>query len=76
MIPVHKREPDEAQYVFQGGVLCPFCNSYDIEGGDNPEFALGVATCDCHCHECGAEWTDNFVLTTMTVTKRPEGLME
>ncbi len=55
----------QTQYIADGGVLCPFCQSHDITGGvitiDN-----GIASQDASCSDCNEEWTDLYSLTGVT----------
>jgi DNA-directed RNA polymerase subunit RPC12/RpoP len=50
-------EKRAAAYVQSEGVRCPYCGSYNIEGGHfNSEGQCQQIT----CHECGSRWKDIF----------------
>lgn len=51
----------EQAYVRSGGIACPFCASYNIEGGDR-ETDDGVHTQQVQCLDCKKTWTDVFKL--------------
>jgi hypothetical protein len=57
--------PDEAQYVKEGGVSCPFCRESDIEGS-SVTIDNGIASQSIICTDCGEEWTDVYTLTGCT----------
>lgn len=48
-------------YVAKGGLVCPVCESCNIEGMDG-DFDGPEATCDAMCNDCGATWTDVYKL--------------
>ena len=52
-------------YLKTGGVQCPDCNSPDITGS---QFDVDAGFCyqNVSCNACGAEWTDEYELTTVT----------
>jgi hypothetical protein len=54
-----------ARYLACGGVQCPSCGSTDISGS---QFDVIEGACwqNITCQECGAEWTDEYELTTVT----------
>jgi len=55
-------EEQKKQYLKNGGVTCPICRSDNI-GGDSPiEFNAGLIHQKIRCHECGAEWEDEYDL--------------
>lgn len=55
-------EAMKAEYLTNGGTLCPFCGSLNISAGffeaDGPE-----GTQDVHCVDCGARWYDVYTMT-------------
>jgi hypothetical protein len=57
--------PDKAkQYLEQHGLLCPFCGSWDIEGG-SMNFEAGEIAQKISCHACGEMWTDIYKLAAV-----------
>lgn len=59
------------EYVAAHGVKCPFCGSYDIQGG-SVNIEDGHAFQDVGCDNCDAEWTDRYVLDAYFVIREPE----
>lgn len=54
-----------AQYLAHGGVMCPSCLSGDITGS---QFDVSEGCCwqNITCNACGATWTDEYELTTVS----------
>ena len=50
------------EYKAKGGIVCPVCQSGDIEGS-SVEIDAGGAWQNITCNECGSEWTDFYQLT-------------
>jgi len=51
----------DEEYVAKQGVVCPFCRSERIDGGDWD--AMGEhAVQACKCDDCGREWLDQYRL--------------
>lgn len=50
------------EYVARGGVRCPHCRSWDIEGGV-VEIESGTASQEVWCSSCGRAWCDTYELT-------------
>lgn len=63
-------EFDETAYLNSGGGHCPFCNNTDITGGFIEVRGNGTSQ-DVHCSNCGAVWTDGYILTTVLITQEP-----
>jgi len=54
-----------AEYIKNGGLRCPFCNSENIEGL-SAEFDAGYVSQDIICNICHSDWTDIYSLTDVT----------
>jgi transposase-like protein len=52
------------KYLEQRGLACPFCNSWDIEGG-SMDFDAGEIAQRISCHECNEQWTDVYKLAAV-----------
>lgn len=52
------------QYLEQRGRSCPFCGSWDIEGG-SMSFEAGEIAQRISCHKCQEQWTDVYKLTAV-----------
>lgn len=52
------------QYLEQRGRVCPFCGSWDIEGG-SMNFEAGEIAQRVSCHKCGEVWTDVYKLAAV-----------
>jgi len=50
-----------SEYVLRKGLACPVCRSVDLQGQD-VNISEGEATQDVSCDECGATWTDVYIL--------------
>lgn len=48
-------------YISKRGVVCPFCNSTEIEAGDS-NFEADYVTQAVSCNTCTNEWTDIYKL--------------
>ena len=52
------------KYLEQRGLACPFCGSWDIEGGsmdcDAGEIAQRIS-----CHKCNEQWTHVYKLVAV-----------
>lgn len=53
------------KYIASGGVICPACGSHDI-GGASIGVEAGHAFQNVSCNDCGADWTDEYILTSIT----------
>ncbi len=63
---VNRISPEaQTQYIADGGVCCPFCQSHDITGGDIT-IDNGIASQDVSCSDCNEEWTDLYSLSGVT----------
>jgi formate dehydrogenase maturation protein FdhE len=51
-------------YLEQQGVMCPFCGSWDIEGG-SMDFEAGEIAQKISCHVCSEQWTDVYKLVAV-----------
>ena len=58
----------EEEYVSSLGVVCPQCESGDLQGGDI-SINDGLALQDMHCNACGIDWTDKYILTGICETE-------
>jgi len=56
----------QAQYLYNSGALCPFCDSSNIEA-QNLEMDGAQAWSDCTCNDCQKEWKDEYTLTGYSV---------
>jgi formate dehydrogenase maturation protein FdhE len=66
MEAVNRIKPEAAaQYVAQGGVVCPFCGSKHISGGDIT-IDNGTASQEVDCTVCEETWHDIYTLTSVT----------
>jgi hypothetical protein len=52
------------KYLEQGGIACPFCGSWDIDGG-SMNFESGEIAQRISCHECNERWTDVYRLAAV-----------
>ena len=52
------------QYLEQRGCMCPFCGSWDIEGG-SMDFEAGEIAQRISCHRCNEQWTDVYKLAAV-----------
>ena len=52
------------EYLEHRGLVCPFCGSWDIEGG-SMDFEAGEITQRISCHECNERWTDVYKLAAV-----------
>jgi hypothetical protein len=52
----------DAQYIAIKGVRCPSCGSSDVSGS-HLEVDAGTAFQPMTCSECGANWSDSYVLS-------------
>src|ERR1700730_17439677 len=52
------------KYLQQRGLVCPFCGSWDIEGG-SMDFEAGEIAQRISCHECKERWTDVYKLVAV-----------
>ena len=52
------------KYLEQRGLACPFCGSWDIEGG-SMDFDAGEIAQRISCHKCDERWTDVYKLVAV-----------
>ena len=52
------------KYLKQRGSACPFCGSWDIEGG-SMDFEVGEIAQRISCHKCNGQWTDVYKLAAV-----------
>jgi transposase-like protein len=52
------------KYLEQRGLACPFCGSWDIEGG-SMDFERGEIAQRISCHKCNEQWTDVYKLVAV-----------
>ena len=51
---VHDRGESRREAADGGHLMCPFCNSYDV----NRLFLASVNVDSCECASCGARWDE------------------
>lgn len=61
----------QEQYVQKGGLICPICQANDSTEGSSIEIDCNVAYQDCNCLECGANWTDVYILSGYDNLEQP-----
>jgi hypothetical protein len=66
---MNKSTMTSAEYLEQGGTVCPFCKSHDIEGQE-VNIDAGTAWQDVSCNQCGEEWQDTYTLTGYATTNK------
>jgi transposase-like protein len=52
------------KYLEERGLTCPFCSSWDIEGG-SMDFEAGEIVQRISCHECNEQWADVYKLAAV-----------
>ena len=52
------------KYLEQRALACPFCGSWDIEGG-SMNFEAGEIAQRISCHKCNEDWTDVYKLAAV-----------
>jgi len=52
----------EKEYVNKLGLICPSCQSGDIETIDSVTVQIGCATQSVMCNVCEATWDDQYTL--------------
>ena len=52
------------KYLEQGGLECPSCGTWDIEGG-SMDFDAGEIAQRISCHQCNEQWTDVYKLAAV-----------
>ncbi len=58
-------KPEKArEYLEHQGFACPFCGSWDIEGG-SMDFEAGEIAQRISCHDCNERWTDVYKLVAV-----------
>jgi hypothetical protein len=58
------QEKQAKKYLEQRGLACPFCGSWDIEGG-SMNFEAGEIAQGISCHACNEQWTDVYKLAAV-----------
>jgi transposase-like protein len=53
----------EEEYIDNGGVLCPYCKSKDIEAVGPVDLDGSYGVQRVVCSECEKEWSDCYTLT-------------
>jgi transposase-like protein len=53
------------KYLQKRGLACPFCGSWDIEGGSMDFEAPGEIDQRISCHVCNGQWTDVYKLAAV-----------
>lgn len=62
-----------AKYASEGGVKCPNCGSYILDGG-NFEIDAGIVWRTARCATCESEWNDTYTLTGYDSLQTPADL--
>jgi DNA uptake protein ComE-like DNA-binding protein len=57
------------EYIEQGGTVCPFCKSQDIEGQE-VNINAGSAWQEVSCNQCSQEWQDIYTLNGYASTNK------
>lgn len=52
----------EKEYVENGGMICPVCESGYISSIVPLDYDVGIAWQEIKCNSCGARWTDKYNL--------------
>lgn len=55
------------EYMEQGADICPECGSTDIGQNDVDIYNITSGGRFCVCHECEAEWDENFELVSISM---------
>lgn len=55
------------QYIANGSVHCPHCESQDIEGLGGLEIEDSIITQEVLCHSCNKRWTDIYRLVDVSL---------
>lgn len=62
-------EMTDARFVYEGGVMCPFCRSINIENCDAPKINDGKIVQEgntifqeVECYDCGRIWAEIYQL--------------
>lgn len=63
---------NDAEYVQQGGYICPFCKSPNIEGVAGVDVEGGVALQEIRCMDCDSLWHDVYRLIGYQSDGHPE----
>ena len=53
------------EYVYQGGIWCPYCGGADLEPG-SADYGRDVIMVPVTCPHCGKQWTENYRLSDIT----------
>ena len=58
----HSESMTDAEYLAEGGGLCPYCRNNQIEAGGE-DFDGTNCEVEVHCNSCGKDWFDHYDLT-------------
>jgi len=58
------KQEEAKEYLEQRGLACPFCGTWDIEGG-SMDFDAGEIAQRISCHQCSEQWTDVYKLAAV-----------
>ena len=61
-------------YVNEDGNRCPFCESDESVHMGDSGFDWGIAWSTSVCHQCGAEWTEEYEMARVTYNDGTENL--
>lgn len=53
----------EQEYAEQGGNVCPYCRSKDVESQERVQVDSYGGTQRVGCEDCGRRWYDTYTLT-------------
>lgn len=51
------------KYLDSKGLVCPFCNSNDLQAGSEIDFVADSGHQDVECLNCHHTWQDTYTLT-------------
>lgn len=71
--PCVSKRLSDAEYAKQGGYVCPFCGSINIEGVAGVDVEGGSATQEIRCTNCDRAWQDVYRLIGYQSADNPEG---
>ena len=62
---MNQTKANATKYIAHGGVSCPRCGDGSIEGG-SVEIDQGIAWQNVWCTACQLNWTDEYILTSIS----------
>ena len=64
------RAMGDREYVIQGGLVCPFCRSHNVECATRMKGEARQCSQDIRCLDCKRTWRDIYELTGYEVLNR------